>query len=293
MCITSARATLSKTLIYSGEGVRNDNLVHVLAYQNNATSHAAGPNAMILPIPTNKEMGPDNIIDTRSFKSFLKDIADATKAKTLGMDSFSMNMTKGLSRGMAQVFESGSYTVVLAESVDQIPEALGRVAANKRPSLSEAFLDGFGKLYPNQPIALCCWDGTIKAEPLLWWYEPKHTDHVFIPTMDAHDGDAPRLSEAVDTDHLISVGHSEDQRSGLAEKVYYKDSIPDDVMSLLPKFVYGTKIGSTYKNGDMFVGTESLHTTSTDWKKLPKAYRGVAYAEASISGTEFVMSGWR
>jgi hypothetical protein len=51
------------------------------------------------------------------------------------------------------VFYVGSYTVILAENVKQIPEALTRVAVSKRPKISSNFLIGFDKLYPGQPVA--------------------------------------------------------------------------------------------------------------------------------------------
>jgi len=291
MCITTAAARLTKTLIYVGEGIRKDDEVHVLAYQNNA--HSDGPNAMVLPFPTDKEMTPDNAIDTRTFKRFLRNIADASKMKTLGMDSdLRLNATKGISRGMAQVFNSGSYTVVLAENVEQIPEALERVPANKRPEISEYFLWGYGQLYPNQPIAVCCWDGTIQAEPLLWWYTPKNKDHLFVPTMDAHDGAPPRLTDAVETDHIISVGSVTDRYLNRQNRVGYLDTLPASVLTLLPQHVYGTKLGSTYKNGDMFLSTEALNKPVKKYSDIPKMKRGATYLEAMVESRDFEMYGW-
>jgi hypothetical protein len=291
MCITTATARLSKTLIYVGEGIRNDNEVRVMAYQNNA--HSDGPNAMVLPFPTDKEMGPDNIIDTRSFKGFLRNIADATKMRTLGMDDrIAFNGTKGVSRGMAQVFNSGSYTVVLAENVDQIPEALERVPENKRPSISPYFLFGYGKLYPDQPIAVCCWDGTIQAEPLLAWYSPKNKDHLFVPTMDAHDGGPPRLTDVVQTDHIISVGSVTDRYMNRQNKVNYRDTLPASVLTLLPQHVYGTKLGSTYKNGDMFLATEALNKQVKKYSDIPRMKRGATFLEATVESRDFEMYGW-
>jgi hypothetical protein len=293
MCMTSASAKLTKTLLYAGEGIRNDKQVHVLAYQNNAINDAEGPNAMILPFPAVEEMTEQNVINTKPFKSFLKDIANATKMRTLGMDSdLRLNATKGMSRGFAKVFDSGSYTVVLAENVDQIPEALTRVPTNKRPTISDYFLHGFGQLYPNQPIAVCCWDGEIEAEPLLWWYEPKNKDHLFVPTMDAHDGKPPRLTEAVQTDHIISIGAVGEKYTNRQGTVRYTQNIPTDVVGLLPEKVYGTKLGSTYRNGDMFFATQDLYKKIASWKDIPKISRGVSFAEASIQGTQFEMYGW-
>ena len=114
MCITTSRATLSNTQLYVGEGERNGEYVHVLAYSNKASAlprdwnSVAEPNAMVLPFPTSAEMTKENMIDTTEFKSFLKDISKASKyqGKTLGGDSFSLN-SRGLMKS-AQVFSLGS-----------------------------------------------------------------------------------------------------------------------------------------------------------------------------------------
>lgn len=292
MCITSAPARLSKTLIYVGEGRRGNQDVHVLAYQNNATNDSPGPNAMVLPFPSAESMSEENVVDTRKFKSFLKDIINASKMqmRTLGMDS--RNMTKGIALNAAKVFNVGSYTVVLAESVWQIPEALTRVPENRRPTMSDYFLHGYGELYPNQPIAVCCWDGQIEAEPLLWWYVPQNKDRFFIPTMDAHDGKPPRTFAAVETDHIISVGSVDPDRIGRHFRINYTDALSPDIMTLLPQYTYSTKMGSTYLNGDMFVETGKLCAGSKSYKDIPKAKRGITFEDAQSQSRDFEMYGW-
>jgi hypothetical protein len=281
MCITASRARLSDTLVYSGEGRMKGKDVHVLAYQNSADSDE--PNAMILPFPTTAAMGPENIIDTRSFKGFLKDITNATKihTKSLGSDRRMRSASFGVAA--AQVFDVGSYTVVLAEHVSQIPEALLRVPESKRPEISTRFLIGYGQLYPKQPVAVCCWSGNIKAEPLLWWYEPSNKEQLFVPTMDAHDGNAPDVNANVDADHIVSVGSYSDDRIGHHYRVNYKESIPDDVRSLLPSYVYATKLDGVYKNGDMFANANKLGAGSKAYRDIPRIVR---------AGHEFEMYGW-
>ncbi len=171
MCCTFTKSVMSKTRIYVGEAERNGETVHVLAYQNAAKT--MGANAMVLPFPTYTAMGPDNVIDTRKFKNFLKDITEASREITKGFsaDGMRRGMTLG-AKSVAQVFSVGSYTVVLADNVSQIPEALERVPADRRPTVSKNFLKGYGTLYPKSPIAVCCWNGAIEAEPLMWWYVP-------------------------------------------------------------------------------------------------------------------------
>ena len=179
MCCTigaGAKAELTDTRLYVGEATMEGKYVHVLAYQNNAKTN--GPNAMILPFPTSVPMGPSNTVKTSGMKEFLNDIAEATKIPTKGMRSMSFAaVAAGMSDSLAQVFDVSSYTVVLADKVTQVPEALKRVDERRRPEVTTQFLLHYGRLYPNQPVALCCWDGMISdVEPLLWWYEPKNPD---------------------------------------------------------------------------------------------------------------------
>lgn len=261
MCCTFTASEMSDTRIYVGQAKRQGKLVHVLAYQNAAVTR--GPNAMVLPFPTETAMGPDNVVDTRQFKNFLKDIGEASRHITKGMRGDRRSMTLGaaaMSDSLAEVFDVGSYTVILADNVFQIPEALSRVSAEKRPSVSTDFLIGYGELYRDQPIAVCCWNGSIEAEPLMWWYEPTDSDRLFIPTMDAHDGKAPKVGARVYTDHLISVGSTE---GNMGNKVHYSQAakIPSSVKELLPLQVHGKKLEQSLPNGDCFVKVSTLHST--------------------------------
>jgi hypothetical protein len=260
MCCTFGRSTMSKTRIYVGEAERNGETVHVLAYQNVAKS--LGANAMVLPFPTDVAMSQENVIDTRQFKHFLKDITNASKEMTKGLDadSFSRGDRRLASAKVAQVFSVGSYTVVLADNVEQIPEALERVPADRRPAVSRSFLNGYAELYPKDPIAVCCWNGAIEAEPLMWWYVPRDRSELFIPTMDAHDGLAPAPGVEVQTDHIISVG-SVGPTNGY-EVRYSQDTIPEAVRDLLPSYVHGHKLPHYLENGDCFVKTSDLHQDS-------------------------------
>jgi hypothetical protein len=233
------------------------------------------------------------MIDTRQFKSFLKDISKASKyvAKTLGFDSDDLRLnSRGLTKS-AQVFSIGSYTVVLAEDVNQIPEALTRVPEKKRPKITDQFLAGYGNLYPNQPIAVCCWEGTIEAEPLLWWYKPTNKDTLFIPTMDAHDGGPPDLNAMVKADHMISVGSVNDDRVGHHFPVRYTDRLTKEVQNLLPSYVHGTKLKATVKNGDMFVDATKMGNGSKAYKDMPSATRAVSLASLN-QGQTIRLEGW-
>lgn len=287
MCVSigAANASFSNTKLYVGEAMRNGKYVHVLAYQNKAKTGKNQPNAMIIPFPTNVAMGPQNVLDTSKFPKFLDEISSATRmTRLLSADG----ITKGArSFGIAQVFDVGSYTVVLADNVAQVPEALEKVPENKRPAVSADFLKAYGELYPNQPVALCCWNGAVEAEPLLWWYEPKNPETLFVPTMDAHDGSAPDLNADVDTDHIVSVGSTISiSRSYYTGTVLYSSSL-GEAANLLPKHVVGTKLVGHYKNGDCFVNVSELNNSDRTYEPIMK--RGSSLNDAKLT---IHMNGW-
>lgn len=260
MCMTLEQAELSSTLIYVGEAIIKDNkYVHILAYQNTAKNKSDNPNAMVIPFPTTEYMDEENVIDTRACKNFLQNITHATEQKSLsrGLYLYDSDDIIGCAGSVAQVFDVGSYTVILANKVTQIPEALKRVPKNKRPVISVKFLIEFNKLYPNQPIAICCWEGYIEAEPLLWWYIPNNKDKFFIPTMDAHDGNGPKKDSSVWVDHIINVGSTIAFHSDFP--ISYENELSDQLKELLPNFAYGVKITGKYKNGDMFINVNELN----------------------------------
>lgn len=282
MCCSVDVSVMSNTLIYVGEGQRDGKLVHVVAYQNKAENMSSKPNAMVLPFPTSVPMNEQNVIDTSKFKSFLTDIAEATKRRRRSAYLGSKGAVAAGSDDDALVFDVGSYTVVLAESVGKIGKALERVPENRRPTISNQFLLGYYKLYPNQPIAVCCWDGSIEAEPLLWWYEPKDTKNFFVPTMDSHDGGAPDINALVYRDHIISTGSTVNDNKD-ADEVYYTDKLPDNVADLLPQRVFGGKIKRTMTNGDMFIKTGQLPTGNV------LVSRGISAEQAT---SEIRLDGW-
>jgi hypothetical protein len=250
MCVSSNPSVMSNTRLYAGEAEVEGKYAHVLAYQNKAQTR--GPNAMILPLPARGDLGPKNMLDTREYRGFLDDISEATRHVTRG--SRSMKSSYGIAQ-RAQVFDVGSYTVVLAKSPDEVPEALALVPEAKRPTISQEMLDSFAQNYPSWPLAVCCWDGTIDAEPLLWWYEPRVPEVLFAPALDAHDGRAPDLHRQVDVDHNLSFGSTLRTLPG-ASTVRYT-SMAALGSTLLPKAVVGTKLVRTMQNGDFLLGVGS------------------------------------
>lgn len=291
MCITFEAAELSNTKLYAGEAQRGDRYVHVIAYQNKAATK--GPNAMILPLPAAVMPGPENVIDTRGLARFLEDIHRATEIVA--------PPTKNASRSLgaleeAQVFDVGSYTVVLAASPLAIPEALASVSPDKRPPVNPGVLRAFEELYPGWPLAVCCWNGTFETEPLLWWYEPKMPDQLFAPALDAHDGQAPRTGANVRVDHHVAFGST---LRPVGKEVRYRDDVyipdgrsapswlapyesasrevppPRPVAStgLLPPRVRGTRLKGKMPNGDFWLSTATLSGPAE--RRAPGAAKGV------------------
>jgi hypothetical protein len=246
MCCTAGPAQLENTIIYAGHATREGQRVQVLAYQNKAQSFAA--NAMILPIPTDVSMGPENMVDTREGGWFLETLRESLRPRT------ARRFSKGLIGAAAlndsfQVFESGSYTVVLADRLSLVRSALAQVPEHKRPEFSSEFLVGYGKLYPNHKFVVCCWAGELKAEPMMLWFVPRD-EQLFIPTMDAHDGGAPRPG-LVKTDHAIVVGTTAVQETGMAVDTMWRfETLPDTIKSLLAPRAFLHTPPARAQNGD-------------------------------------------
>lgn len=243
MCMTFGSARLSQTRLYAGEARFAGKYVHVIAYQNKATS--AGPNAMILPIPAAAPLTEQNVIDTRSFSSFLDDIHRANY-----IPSSSPYAARSASYSpRVRVFVVGSYTVVLAARPSAIASALARVPEQQRPDVNPAMLQAFDELYPGWPLAVCCWNGKIHAEPLLWWYEPKMPGWLFAPALDAHDGEPPHLRAEVTVDHHVAFGSTLDP---FGNEVHYDAPVPGIARGLLPTRVRGARLTGTMPNGDLW-----------------------------------------
>ena len=243
MCVTSGRARLSKTIIYAGQAQHGEETVHVLGYQNRAETYA-GPNAMVLPFPSREAMGPENVIDTTECKGLLKALAELGKPHLLGA-------TKGFaasaSRGV-RVFHAGSYTVVMSQTARWIPRALEQVPENRRPTVQAALFEAYTQWYPQWPVALCCWDGSVDAEPLLWWYKPLDATKLFYPGLDSHTGDVPVLGRRVETDHTLVWPDREGAPTGVLR-------MPDAVRKYIAPSVTSRDGASRLLNGDWWLPT--------------------------------------
>lgn len=249
MCLTFGRSEMSNTIVYAGEALRGGRLVHVLGYSNKAKS-LSGPNAMILPIPSAVPLTEKNAIDTTYAKNLLKDCSTAVTRDLKGAsDSFGGN-SRGMRSMKAIRFDVGSYTVVVGQNASDVHNVLQTVDISKRPKINEAILSAYARLYPEWPIAVCCFNADVAPEPLLWWYEPKDPSRLFAPGLDGHDGDVPNLKSLVRREHVVVFGSTFHPKGHM---VHYQDDLSDEIATLFPMKVIGAPIRHNTRNGDWYV----------------------------------------
>jgi len=258
MCCSVSPAVFTNTRLYAAEAMRDGNIVHVLGYQNQARNHHDGPNAMILPFPAKPgTMSKGNVVETTDFPKILEDMERAITPPPEMTRGFSYGLIGSLSIPPVEIFEYGIYTVVLAQNALDIPGALDDVPEEKRPALNSALFEAYARWYPDWPIALCCFNNRDAqlATPMLWWYEPTNAEHLFLPALDAHDGNAPDLNTTVMVDHAVMASANVMLRG---ETVEYTDEIPDSVEPLLPKKVLGRQYHMPMENGDFSIPLSKL-----------------------------------
>lgn len=253
MCCTLGPAHLSKTILYAGEAIREGRTIHVLGYQNRAENRSPGPNAMILPFPAAASMGRDNVLDLRSAPTVLEEYTRVVAAKPATKSGRLEDMLLSLG---AEVFDSGSYTIVLARDARAIPDAIDQVPEARRPLVTRAIFEAYAGWYPDWPIALCCFDGTMDAEPMLWWYEPVDPSRFFMPALDAHDGEPPVIGARVEVDHTLIWGSSI-RPDGI--RVHFRDPVPSQLRPFLADRVWGVDMhDQRLRNGDFVLSVDKL-----------------------------------
>lgn len=301
MCVTLAPARLSNTTLYAAEVNAGDGIVHVLGYQNKAQSLVRPPssahrggrrvtddwdwespaprpepdevlggsgNAMLLPFPAKPgTMTHANVLETKQCPNILKDMAEAVRPRMRGAMLGGDAMSFGVIAKNVQVFDTGIYTVVLASDARDIPSALSRVPAEKRPALNPELFEAYAEWYPQWTMALCCFSNTdaVLADPLLWWYEPMRPDFLFAPALDCHTGRVPDLSEKVAVDHTVVVA-ARDPRYGV--RVRYTDEIPGRIRPYIAENVIGEQFDAIMDNGDFVFRLKDLRQGEFRPKRL-------------------------
>jgi hypothetical protein len=252
-----------------------EQLVHVLVYENTPHNHSEGPNAMLLHFPA-LPMGPDNVVDTSNASNIARDAVRAVEPPARMFGRHQRDDLIGSRVPEAHVFDSGIYTVVLAQDPRAIPDALNRVPPNKRPEPNPEIFEWYAQWRPNWPVALCCFDSkeAVRANPMMWWYVPRHVDTAFLPALDAHDGHPPRLDHFVDVNHWAIFGINlrqphrlpkgmDDVSLGL-RPVYYRDVLTPVQAELLPTHVLGRSYQGKMRNRDFLLPINDLVEDRSD-----------------------------
>ena len=280
MCCTVFPAILSSTILLAHQIEHEGKRVNVLGYQNHAKNKAypVTTNAMILPIPSAAPMGPQNCIDMTGAEKVFHEYEDCLRPRTRG--GFKGVAVAAGPAGDLQVFESGSYTVLLTKSVNltALREAMAALPEDKRLELDFAqakVFSSFRKLYPDWHIAICLWNGEIHPEPLLWWYEPmaEFVGKHFLPGLDAHDGNPPDPSlKSVPIDHTIVVGAPKERPEWYNNAQSAVEKTPEHLRKWLPSNIYGRLMqGMQARNGDwVFPTTGWDHNTARNRFNAPR-----------------------
>jgi hypothetical protein len=255
MCVSLHPAELSATRLMGHVATVDGETRHVIGYQNVAKNHHHGANAMVLPIPSAGELDESNFLDTTHAPHILKDMVEATtlRGRTFGGG-------RGTSKGAPRmrVFDHGIYSIALGRDVtkDALDEAMTRVPANRRPDLNWDVLSVYPELYPGWWLAFCCFDNRQAAQgtPLLYHYRPLDEFTLFLPALDAHDGQRPRTGRRVEVDHDILVGVDG------GATVRYQDSLGALAPYLPTQVVRANVSDGVLPNGDFLVSTRDIET---------------------------------
>jgi hypothetical protein len=153
------------------------------------------------------------------------------------------------------------------------------VPAARRPNLPFRFVSELSQLYPDWPIALCCFEGgSIAPEPLFWWFEPRYPNVLFAPAIDAHDGNPPNPSAIVVRDHTIVFGCSD-------SNLRPDELLTEDILSIVPREhrwlftdrMFGKQFQGNMRNGDFVTSLDALRKELYDyrlWIKIAQPPRG-------------------
>lgn len=277
MCITINHASLAKTKILSLP-LKNGN--HFISYSNVVRNRSGKPNAMILAIPGKTQ--PSWFHNTEKYKNFMNEIIEKAT-----IDNWMGILSKGVrSRGMTLSFESfelGMYTIGLADSFDGAEEFINSLSQEKKPEIGEELKTFFRNEYKGWSFAVCCFDSnkTIDSQPIAFEYTPFHPDFLYFPSLDAHDGKAPRLNFNVDVDHTIIFEHTGEMREDyILDTIKLDADVPSFLQDRKYRFV---NMNGSAKNGDTFIKISEM--SQLEFSVDPKLYRipPVPYEEKEVS----------
>lgn len=248
MCITNGPAKLNGTKIIS---FRLENGNNYLAYSNSVKNLSDGKNAMILPVPG--KVKPEWLYDTTKYSTYLNQISEQTKmseAYQPGVIFRSRSLSKSLfGIDSLSFIEVGQYKVLLTEDVSVLKQAL----SSNGISLSKEIEEFFSGHYKDVTYVACMFDKgvDVSAQPIALEYTPNDKREIFFPTMDSHDGKAPKEGDYAKLDHDIIVQTDTE----------YGSVVNFDNKNDVPEYLLGKKFGTyslnfTDFNGDIFLDLE-------------------------------------
>jgi hypothetical protein len=249
-------AEFTGTILYCGRRVHPEHgRIEVFGYQNTAVNLAAGPNAMLLHLPARSVTSRQFLLSSHA-EHVLLDMVEAVAPVAGGPGAAGMDW---MGVAHVEVFQHDIYTVVLAENAAHIPVALGSVEPRKRPALNPDLFGFYADLFPDYPVALCCFDNADAAEakPLMLWYRPLDQEHLVLPAIDCHTGAVPDLNAEVVTDHWLLYG-SDDAADDWGQPVNYGKQVRRKLLDFLPPRVMGTLIAKSLPNGDFAIDNDEL-----------------------------------
>lgn len=265
MCITINKALLSKTKILS---LTLPNGNHFIAYSNKVKNESGKPNAMILPIPG--ETKPEWFHDTTEYKDFMDEIINKSRYTQdyLGVQMRSLSASKGI-----QKFELGMYSIGLSNDFKGIEDFIKELPENKKPEVSAELRSFFLDKYAGWAFAICLFDTdkTIDAQPIAFEYKPFSKKNLYFPTMDSHDGGAPKAESNIETDHTFIFEHT-----GMMDKskTYAKTFVT--LEAKVPEFLQNKRYRAVFskgyeKNADTYIEISLM--TALDFASDPKYKR--------------------
>lgn len=259
MCVSMGPAEFTGTILYCGRRSHPEHgWIEVLGYQNTAVNLATGPNAMLLHLPA-RSVTSRQFLPLGRAERVLHDMVDAVAPAAAGLTRGLFDWMGEDSEPRVEVFQHDIYTVVLAQNAAYIPAALDRVEPRKRPALNRDLFDFYAEVFPDHPVALCCFENAEAAEakPLMLWYRPLDLDRLVLPAIDCHTGAVPDLSAPVVTDHWLLFG-SDRAGADWGEPVDYGAAPKRDLLEFLPRRVMGTRRNATLPNGDFAIAHDDL-----------------------------------
>jgi len=256
MCVSTAPAQFTGTTLFLG---KKQHPVHgsvfLLGYQNTAQNLSTGPNAMLLHFPA-VGMTQNSFLDTRNCRHVLKDMVAALTPRERDI---SFGSTRGIGKGLVEIFDVDIYTVILATDVSLIPSVLPLIPARKRIAVNRPLFAFYAERFPGYAVALCCFDNkeALDAAPLLIWYKPMNPDFFLLPALDCHTGGVPDLNEDVEVDHWVILG-SDELPAWASAAPQYRDTIPAEVAAFLPQCISGQHFSGKMRNGDFTLPARAM-----------------------------------